>query len=266
MARAWTNEEKRVYKEELERLYLQENKTIKEIGVILNIAPQTVFKRLLMCKIKTVPENKKKYRNIRSDIKLPVYSKELAEFIGIMLGDGKLSHFQVLVTLGNKEIDYAEHVVNLIEKLFLIKAKVALRATGYRDVYIGSTVVSKWLQDQGLVFNKVKYQVDIPCWVFTKKEYMKACLRGFFDTDGSLYSLRYGYQISFTNYSEPLLTSLRKMLFELQYSPSCISSHKVYLTKKEDIKRFFKEIQPQNSKHSTRYKTICVGTQVVNEV
>lgn len=266
MARAWTKQEKMFYTDQLKKLYLQENKTIKDIASLLNIAPQTVFKRLNVCGIKTIPERKEKYRNIRSDIVLPGYSEKLAEFIGIMLGDGKLSHFQILVTLGNKEIKYAKYVVDLIESIFSARAKISTRATGYHDVYLGSTVLSNWLQDQGLVFNKVKYQVDAPRWIFSKKSYMRACLRGFFDTDGSFYGLKYGYQISFTNYSVPLLESLRKMLFGLQYSPSRISSHKVYLTKREDVERFFREIQPKNSKHRRRYNSIRVGTQVVNEV
>ena len=257
MARAWTKQEKRFYTKELYTLYIQENKTIKEVASILCIAPQTVFKRLASCNIKTIPERKEKYRNIRRDIVIPKrYSKELAEFIGVMLGDGKISHFQVLVTLGNKELVYASHVCDLMEKLFLGRPKIATRSTGYHDVYIGSVLLTTWLLSMGLVTNKVKYQVDVPNWIFSKKSYMKACLRGFFDTDGSIYKLRQGMQISFTNYSTPLLFALRKMLFELEYTPSRLSSHKVYLTRKEDVTRFFKEIQPKNKKHLQRFETI----------
>lgn len=220
MPRAWTKIEKEIYTRELNQLYISENKTIKEIAVVLLIAPQTVFKRLQMCEIKTVPHKKENYRNIRTDIVIPKkYSKELAEFIGIMLGDGKISHFQVLVTLGNKELNYANHVCDLMEQLFLVRPKIATRATGYHDVYIGSVLLTKWLMTQGLVTNKVKYQVDVPKWIFSKKVYMKMCLRGFFDTDGSVYKLRHGIQLSFTNYSVPLLLSLQSMLLRLQYNP-----------------------------------------------
>ena len=266
MARKWTKQEKEKYTKELKQLYIRENKTIKEIATFLDIAPQTVFKRLHMCGIKTIPECKENYRNIRTDLSIPKHlSNELAEFIGIMLGDGKLSHFQVLVTLGNKELHYANYVCDLMKGLFLVRPKISTRATGYHDVYIGSVLLTRWLMSQGLVTNKVKYQVDIPKWIFSKKEYMEMCLRGFFDTDGSVYKLRHGVQISFTNYSLPLLISLQSMLFRLGYSASRVSSHKVYLTKKDDLERFFREIQPQNSKHCLRYKKISVGTQVVNE-
>ena len=255
MARKWTKEEEFQFRKELIDLYVTKNLSLKEISKILFIKQSSVFKRLNRLNIKTTPQKKKHYLNKRNDIIIPNrYSKELAEIIGILLGDGSLTHFQIVITLGNKEYSYAEHVKDLMNKIFNAKAKIGIRSTKYLDVYFGSTDVSLWLQKQGLVFNKVKEQVDVPKWVFTKKIYMKACLRGFFDTDGSVYSLKYGVQISLTNYSSLLLTSLRKMLFELQYTPSRQSSHKVYLTRKEDVQRFFKEIQPKNIKHQTRFK------------
>ncbi len=106
---------------------------------------------------------------------------------------------------------------------------------------------------EGLVFNKVKSQVDVPKWIFSNEEFMKRFLRGFFDTDGSIYKLRYGIQISFKNYSHPLLKSLQKMLSGLGYKPSRISSHSVYVTRVSDVVRFFEEIQPANIKHKKRY-------------
>ena len=257
MAKRWTKEEEKFFKKELIDLYVIKNLSLKEVATILSINQSAVFQRLKRLRIDITPEKKKHYRNKRIDLVIPKkYSKELAELIGIMLGDGSLTHFQVVVTLGSKEYSYAEHVRDLMNTIFNVQAKIAVRSTGYNDVYFGSTEVSLWLQEQGLVFNKVKEQVDVPHWVFKDKAYMKACLRGFFDTDGSLYKLRFGSQISFTNYSTPLLHSLRYMLFELQYNPSRLSSHKVYITKKDDILKFFREIQPKNKKHVERFKAI----------
>lgn len=96
---------------------------------------------------------------------------------------------------------------------------------------------------------------------------MQSFVRGFFDTDGSVYKLKYGIQISFTNYSKPLLESLQSVLIKLGYNPSRISVNKVYLTQVKDVERFFREICPKNQKHLRRFiefKT-RVGTQVVNE-
>lgn len=257
MARKWTQKEEEIYRNELHDLYVVKNKTIGEIAKLLSIEQSSVHKRLMRLSINVSPNTKKHYLNKRTDIRIPKkYSKNLAEIIGILLGDGSLTHFQIVVTLGDKEYSYAEYVKNLMNKVFNADAKIGKRETGYHDVYFGSVDISSWLQEQGLVFNKVKDQVDVPKWIFSNKEYIKMCLRGFFDTDGSVYKIRYGSQISFTNFSVPLLESLQCMLLRLQYSPSRISSHKVYLTKKEDVQRFFREIHPKNKKHIKRFENI----------
>lgn len=257
MARRWTRKEENKYRVELFRLYIKQNKSLREVAEILNISEKTVFQRLSRFSIKTQPHLKEKYLKKRKDIKLPKkYSRDLAEFFGIMLGDGHLSHFQVVVNLGNKESSYANYVSLLIKKIFKIQPKISIRKTGYRDVYFGSTLITSWLLNEGLVHNKVKSQVGVPKWIFTNRDYMKAFLRGFFDTDGSVYKLRCGVQISFTNYSYPILLSLQKMLFKLRYKSSNVSSDKIYLTKIDNIIRFFREIKPKNQKHQKRFRDL----------
>ncbi|MCK9352040.1 MAG: LAGLIDADG family homing endonuclease [Candidatus Paceibacterota bacterium] len=255
MGRRWAKEEEEKKRKELRFLYVKQNKTINEVGLLLKIAPQTVFQRLQRLNIPTSPESKIDYLHKRVGIKIPARrTLELAEFFGVMLGDGHVSEFQTVVSLGTKEMLYAEYVRTLMEKLFTTKAKVGIRKDGYKDVYISSVELSRWLQKEGLVFNKVASQVGVPKWIFQKDIFMKAFLRGFFDTDGSVYHLRYGIQISLTNKSLPLLVSLQKMLFKLEYKPSEISSGKVYITNRAEVFRFFTEIKPANAKHVNRFK------------
>jgi hypothetical protein len=256
MARRWNKKEEKKYRDELLDLYVKKNKSLGEIALILGIAEQTVFQRLCRLEIKTTPYLKENYLLKPKCVKIPKkYSSDMAEFFGIMLGDGHLSHFQVQVNLGTKEMEYAEYVRKLIGDIFKTNPKIAIRAKGYRDVYFGSTVVTSWLFKEGLVSNKVKAQVDIPKWIFTRKDFMNSFLRGFFDTDGSVYKLKYGIQISLTNHSRPLLVSLHKMLFALRYSSSVVNTHNIYITKRADLERFFNEIQPKNPKHTRRFKS-----------
>lgn len=255
MARRWNKSEENKFRHELTNLYVKENKTIGQIAIILGVSESTVFQRLGRLGIESQPHLKDNYLRKPKYIYLPRnYSEDLAEFFGIMLGDGHVSHFQVVVTLGSKEELYIEYVSSLIERIFRSKPKISIRATGYRDVYLGSTLATSWLFKEGLVSDKVKAQVDIPEWIFTKSKFMERFLRGFFDTDGSVYKLKYGIQISLTNHSNPLLLSLHKMLFALRYKPSEISTHRIYLTKIKDLERFFSEIQPKNPKHIRRFE------------
>ena len=55
----------------------------------------------------------------------PKKSEDLAEFIGIMLGDGGLTHFQCTIYLNSqKERSYAKYIKNLIKKLFGYTVKI----------------------------------------------------------------------------------------------------------------------------------------------
>ena len=254
MPARWTKQEEKKFHKELLELYVRKNKSIREVGAKLGIAEQTVYARLVRTGIKTQRSKKSGFNKQRSDIHLPHNSVELAEFIGIMLGDGHISHFQTVVTLGSKEERYVVYVASLMRKLFGVSPKLLLRKDGYREVYIGSVLITTWLKKQGLVSHKVKSQVRVPRWIFKREKYMASCLRGFFDTDGSIYKLRFGFQISLTNKSLLLLLDLRNMLKMLGYKPSEVSTFRVYLTHREDISRFFKEIAPANSKHRDRFK------------
>lgn len=260
MAKRWIKREEDKYRSELVYLYVKKNKSLREVSRILGILESTIFLRLKRLGVKTQPYLKKNYLKKRTDFEIPnKHSEDLAEFFGIMLGDGHISHFQVVVSLGNKEEKYAKHVRSLIHKIFKTRVKISIRGTGYREVYLGSVDIVSWLLKQGLVHNKVKSQVGVPEWIFKKNNFMEGFLRGFFDTDGSIYKLKYGVQVSFCNRSLPILKSLQLMLKKLEYNPSSISLYNLYLTKRVDIKRFFREIKPSNPKHVSRYLSIING-------
>ena len=255
IARRFTPEEEKRYHQELVVLYVKENLSIREVGIRLGISEKTVFQRLQRFGITADPVRKRKYLNKRNDIVIPSeYSPGLAEFFGIMLGDGHVSHFQTFVTLGTKELPYVLYVQKLIKKIFGVRPSISTRATGYHDIYIGSVVITKWLREQGLVTHKVRYQVAAPHWISKTTAYQERFLRGFFDSDGSIYLLRYGVQLEFTNYSRPLLESLHMMLKGLGYKTSKVSFPRIYITRRTDVKRFFRNIKPKNPKHQIRFK------------
>ncbi len=255
MPAKWTRDEEKERRKELRDLYVKQNKSIREISAVLDVAGQTVFQRLIRLGIKTKPYLKEHYLKKRTDVVLPNrHSGIIAEFFGVMLGDGHVSHFQVSVTLGTKEMEYARYVAGVIESVFAVVPKICIGESDHKTVYFGSVAATDWLFRGGLVENKVKSQVGAPRWIFQNKRFIKRFVRGFFDTDGSIYKIRYGIQVSLTNYSLPLLNDLQRMLSILGYTPSEVSSHKIYLTKKEEIYRFFREINPRNQKHRRRFE------------
>ncbi|MDP3917823.1 MAG: LAGLIDADG family homing endonuclease [Candidatus Woesebacteria bacterium] len=255
MPAKWSTEVEESKFQELNELYVIQNKTIGEIGKILHLAEATVYGRLLRLNIKPNRYSKRTCNNINNDVTIPcIHSRSLAEFFGIMLGDGCISPTQIMITLGNKEFDYVNYVSRLITKLFSIVPKIYIRKGGYYVVSFGSTKIVEWLQSNDLVFNKVKSQVKAPDWIFKKNFLMEGFLKGFFDTDGSVYKLRFGVQLAFTNKSLSLLEDIRNSLELLNYHPSKISRFQVYITRKRHVLKFFKHINPANIKHRQRFE------------
>lgn len=256
MAHRWTIKEENKKREEIIELYVNQNKTIAEIGRILKISKKTVFKRMKRLNIPSTPERKLHYLNKkRGKLVLPDFSDKLAEFFGIMLEDGHINSGQIYISVNSiTDKEYISYIKKLIKFLFKIEPGGYHRKNknGY-DLFVSSVDLINYLRKKGLsATNKVLMQVDIPSWIFTKDSYKISFLKGFFDTDGSIYKLRFGFQMAFCNRSNPLLASARKLLIDLGYHPSKISIYKFYLTRRPELERYVKEIGYGNPKHFKR--------------
>lgn len=203
--------------------------------------------------------------NSAKKILLPKYSKDLAEFIGIMLGDGGISRDQINVTLGySTDKKYVPYIKGLIRKLFRIKTSIyRSRSKDFIRIRASGVNLVKNLLKLGLIQgNKIKQQFDIPIWIKKKDEYISACIRGMIDTDGCVHrkvrrelnGIEYrSIGITFCSASRPLQISLVK-LFNILGFKVAISGRTIYLCGKEQIERYIKEIGFSNPKHLKRYK------------
>ena len=198
----------------------------------------------------------KKYMNTFSK---PKESVKLAEYFGIILGDGSIHKDQCVIYLNSKtDKQYALFTQNLIRSLF--KLPVSLRKANSDNVLrvsISGINVVKYLVSKGLrVGNKVLLQVDVPDWILKKNEYIKACIRGLIDTDGCFAIHRYKvngkeYQypkICFSNKSEPLLDFVYQELKKLGYNPKRTVDFDVWLHNQNEVKKYLKEIGTRNIK------------------
>ena len=162
---------------------------------------------------------------IRKKIQDPGYSLELAEFIGIMLGDGGLSNYQLNITLNSQtDKEYLSYVEGLIEKLFRIQSTVLFRKNEIAARIVASGInLVELLKRYGLkVGDKVRQSVDVPAWVLRENEFAVVCLRGLMDTDGSCYAYTHRSIKSFIVISPYVL----RMLLNL-----CLKAFMLFLTK-----------------------------------
>lgn len=197
---------------------------------------------------------------------IPHRSKYLAEFVGIMLGDGGISHNQVSITLGySTDKEYVPYIIQLLKKVLDVIPSVHERLTeNVVVIRISGKNLVTILLSLGLVQgNKVKQNFDIPLWILKEKGYIRACIRGMIDTDGCVHRkvrkeknvLEYrSIGITFSSYSPPLQNSLMKLFNVLDFKIA-ISGTTIYLCGKEQINRYIKEIGFSNPKHLNRFNT-----------
>lgn len=203
--------------------------------------------------------------NIRLSIKRPHKNKKLAEFVGILLGDGGISDRQVTVSLHHQDDkNYVKFVVKLFEDLFKVKPSVYHRPKkSIKYIVVSRTdLVDFCVKDLGLkVGNKVKQKADIPSWIKKNKDFSEACLRGLIDTDGSVFDHKYKSRnkiycykkLQFTSLSEPLLFSVYEIFQQIGLKARFSRGKEVWLDSKESMKKYFEIIGFNNDKHLKKY-------------
>lgn len=215
-------------------------------------------------------EGKYKTHTILNDplpIRQPEFSTELAEYTGILLGDGGIADYQVVVTLHDKtEKEYSEFVMNLTEKLFgVLPQRYHNSKDSVYDVTVSRKELVTFCVDVlGLhIGNKVRQQVDIPNWIKENKEFSIACLRGLVDTDGSVFTHRYYVnekryfykKMDFTSMSQPMLASAADIFRSIDLHPRIARGKSIRLDRQQDVHDYFAIVGSHNSKHLKRYQT-----------
>ncbi len=199
-------------------------------------------------------------------IKIPKKNEKLSEFVGVILGDGnitklynpdkKVATYQVRIA-GNSIKDY-NYIVNylkpLAENLFGIKTGIhkVKDCNGMYLTLTGKNIVNFFIKIGLKAGDKIKNNIGIPSWIKKDKRFLRACLRGLIDTDGCLYELRPHwpglFQLNFKNFDKKLLSDTRDSLLNLGFKVSRITSNKIYITRKAEIHKFYKEIGSSNDR------------------
>ncbi|MBI2638323.1 LAGLIDADG family homing endonuclease [Candidatus Peregrinibacteria bacterium] len=197
-------------------------------------------------------------------IKIPVHSRNLAELIGIILGDGTISHYQTSISLNRyTDAQYGKYVVSLIKRILCISPSIYERDS-VLYIVISSVKFIRFLLRQGFAIgSKIRQQIDIPQWIKESDFLTKACLRGLFDTDGCFYTDRHVYKskkylngaINFTNRSLPILNFFKNTLEAFTFHPTQKTKFSVFLRREDEIKRFFHIIGSSNSKHLEKFNS-----------
>lgn len=143
--------------------------------------------------------------DIKRGLSLPnEYSEQLAEYIGILAGDGYINfdakkYSYIIEIAGNKILDkdYLENYIkSLVKKLFNLDCKVYYKKNGNTtNIRILSKGLFFYLVDLGFKNGK-KEQIGVPDWILKDDKLMLAFIKGLIDTDGSLMLIKKKSKIS----------------------------------------------------------------------
>jgi len=216
-----------------------------------------------------------------STIKLQAiaFNEDLAEFVGAVLGDGHVcfikssDDFRHTGTYSiriageiNKESDYhLNYLKSLVKKIFNLEAKEILsKKSNTRFLDISSKELVELFIFMGIKpGNKIENQSTIPQWIFDNNDYLRCCLRGLIDTDGSIFRMSKRdsnlIRINFTNHNFSLLNDVYSAFVKLGFHPSKIINNKqFYISRQKEVWKYLKEIGFSNNKHINRLKSFKV--------
>ncbi len=229
--------------------------------------------RLLVQWIRNNPEQARRSgATVVKEIKHPAFSPLLAEFVGILIGDGSIrSQFQVSISFDrSKDADFIQWSKGTIKRLFGLECiQVFGKETLGVDLVISSINLVRFLSKAAGLRpgNKLRNGLDIPEWIWERRSYQVACLRGLMDTDGSPFIHRYQVggkwyaypKLAFCSRSEDLLKSVFQLFSGLGFHPRLArSSSQVFIDRSDEAKRYYQTVGSRHRRHSILFQEqIC---------
>lgn len=210
-------------------------------------------------------------------IRIPEISERLAEFVGIMLGDGGITPYQIKITLDAvTDKEYAVFVCSLIEELFNVKPGKRYRTDSRAvDIFVSRTNLVQFCTELGLpIGNKIRQKISIPKWILENPKYSLACVRGLVDTDGCFFMHRYKIdtkhyaypKVDFTSRSRALLldvaTVLQNQGFYVKLSPA---RSYIRIESREGFARYVRIFGTSNPKHQKKIESYGDVSEWLND-
>ena len=210
-------------------------------------------------------------------------NEDLAEVVGTFIGDGCISNFRdrqvtrrLVMFTGSYENDtpyYVEKIKPIIKKWLHYERKLYHRKDDNTIRYvIYSKGVIDFFKELGLPTGKKEDKIEIPKQILEHEKLALACVRGIFNTDGSVYS-RYskkydGHARVYRNYAviqfkminHKVINQIKKILENQAIKVNRITKVNncsvIRITDQSSIKIFVEKIGFTHTYHERRYLKI----------
>lgn len=167
---------------------------------------------------------------------------ELAELIGVVLGDGNISKFprteRLIITGNANNPGFLDRYSLIIEKIFNKKPNISkVKSSNAVRISIYQKRISNRLKiPSGNKLNKV---IQIPNWIKNDKESLISMLKGLFEAEASLsiHEKTYTYNFQFSNRNDSILKFVSESLTRLGFNPE-IRKYYVRLRRKKEVIKF----------------------------
>lgn len=193
---------------------------------------------------------------IEKEIKEPILDNNLSEILGILNGDGHLgpTNSEISVVGNHLEKDYYNYLKVLFEEKFGIRFNIELRDNYFKLRTYSKKLMKLLHQDYKLPLGNKMGQLRIPLQVKNNQEFLKAYLRGLFDTDGCFHIRRKkDPMIVITSADKRFLSEVKNSLVTLGFHVSK-GDKRIFLYRLKEVIKFFEEIKPANSKHLKKFE------------
>lgn len=136
----------------------------------------------------------------------------------------------------NIQIIFPENKVSIVDRKNIVD--ISCYSNKWEEIL-------EWKAKNG---SKIKQKAKVPNWIKNNPTYIKECLRGLFQTDGSIYYDRNYLMTNFTSANYYLVKDVNEMLFKISFKVNerkvvSKNNHTKYVIRiSKDVKKFIKII------------------------
>jgi len=171
-------------------------------------------------------------------------SGDLAELIGVVLGDGHICVYprceELRLVSNSNSPGFIERYAKIMEKVFDKKPYVISSGqSNSTKIGIYEKFISKRL---GIPTGARKdLKIEVPKWISKNREYVLRYLRGLYEAEGSfcVHGPTYTHKFLFANRNESMLSNVYDLMKGLGFSPHR-SKDQIQISKKEEVYRAMK--------------------------
>ena len=212
----------------------ENSKSVKQISLTM--------KKRRVDNFKVWREKMKETGRIKTVYKTLERNGDLAELIGVILGDGHIGIFPrtecLLIFSNTKNKGFISRYSYLVEKVFSKKPSIRnLTTSNCTRICIYEKYISKRLNiSKGA---RLKKRITIPSWILKDREFVLRYLRGLYEAEGnfSIHKPTYTYKMFFSNSNRSLERIVYRLVSNLGFHPNLCGS-KVQISRKEEVYKF----------------------------